>query len=112
MISSSPTVKVWYFKSKSKPYDPPYETLLYADGSTSCNCRGWTVKKQGRPRECRHTRAVEAGMADQMADHFHDLQSGQAQTHPVQQPPAKKTAKKVKPTPKPAAKAVVRKIKW
>jgi len=36
-----------------------YETLLYADGSTSCNCPAWVFRKAGRPRGCRHTRKAE-----------------------------------------------------
>ena len=33
-----------------------YETLLYADGSLSCNCPGVGLPAEGRPRACRHTR--------------------------------------------------------
>ena len=42
-----------------------YETLRYADGSTSCNCMGWTrhVDANGN-RQCRHTRAVHSGQAE------------------------------------------------
>lgn len=38
-----------------------YTVLLYADGSTSCNCRGWTqrVASDGS-RSCKHTKQVEA----------------------------------------------------
>jgi hypothetical protein len=36
-----------------------YETVLYADGSLSCNCPGWVYPRNGRPRACRHTRAYE-----------------------------------------------------
>lgn len=24
----------------------------------SCNCKGWTTKRDGQPRSCKHTRAV------------------------------------------------------
>jgi hypothetical protein len=44
-----------------------YETLLYADGHLSCNCPAWVYVRKGRPRGCRHTRAVESQVADQLA---------------------------------------------
>ena len=47
------------FPSKSSP-GKVYKTLLYDDGTTSCNCRGWTTKKSEKERECVHTRQVEA----------------------------------------------------
>ena len=42
--------RVWTFASDSNP-NLEYETLQYADGSTSCNCKGWTrrVAPDGRP---------------------------------------------------------------
>ena len=30
------------------------------NGELSCDCRGWTVKKPGQPRSCKHTREVVA----------------------------------------------------
>ncbi len=36
-----------------------YETVLYADGSLSCNCPGWVYPRNGRTRTCRHTRTYE-----------------------------------------------------
>lgn len=41
-----------------------YETLLYTDGSASCDCPGWTRRKV---RSCKHTRGVDMGIADAMA---------------------------------------------
>lgn len=43
-----------------------YETLGYMDGTTSCNCPGWTrrVDEAGK-RSCKHTRMVLAGLAGQ-----------------------------------------------
>lgn len=40
-----------------------YEVLTYTDGTTSCNCKGWTrrVAEEGS-RSCKHTRAVEEAM--------------------------------------------------
>lgn len=61
--------KVWYFASDSNP-GKEYETLLYNDGSLSCNCKGWCMKKKvdmNGQRSCRHTRLVEAGGADAQA---------------------------------------------
>lgn len=54
-------VKVWIFKSDSS--DKSYQTLLYADGSTSCDCFGWTKRSA---RTCKHTRSVDCGVADQL----------------------------------------------
>jgi predicted nucleic acid-binding Zn finger protein len=61
-MSSDNIVKSWYFKSSSS--DKEYETLQYDDGHTSCGCPGWCMKKANKERECKHTRAVEAGYAD------------------------------------------------
>lgn len=56
--------KVWTFASSSSP-EIGYETLLYADGTTSCGCPGWTrrVTADGG-RSCKHTRLVDMGRAD------------------------------------------------
>ena len=56
--------KVWTFASDSNP-NIEYETLQYTDGTTSCNCRGWTrrVAADGT-RSCKHTRLVDMGTAD------------------------------------------------
>jgi hypothetical protein len=35
-----------------------YETIVTADGRLECNCRGWTVLKIGRARECTHTKEI------------------------------------------------------
>jgi hypothetical protein len=42
--------RVWSFASDSNP-KIEYETLQYRDGTTSCNCKGWTcrVAPDGRP---------------------------------------------------------------
>ena len=56
--------RVWTFASDSNP-DIEYETLQYSDGTTSCNCMGWTrrVAADGT-RSCKHSRAVDMGIAD------------------------------------------------
>jgi hypothetical protein len=54
----------WTFASSSDPRKF-YQTLRYTDGSSSCDCAGWTRRCQpDGSRTCRHTRDVEMGMAD------------------------------------------------
>lgn len=69
--------QVWRFPSDSNPSNE-YETLRYTDGSTSCNCPGWTrrVAADGT-RSCKHTRAVDMSRADQLcsATHRYELQT-------------------------------------
>ncbi len=57
-------ITVWTFQSDSNP-EVEYQTLQYADGSTSCACKGWTrrVAPDGS-RSCKHTRWVDLGTAD------------------------------------------------
>jgi hypothetical protein len=64
--------KVWTFASDSNP-NIEYETLQYLDGSTSCNCMGWTrrVAADGT-RSCKHTRLVDMGIADQNCTATHN----------------------------------------
>jgi hypothetical protein len=80
--------KVWTFASDSNP-DIEYETLQYADGSTSCNCRGWTrrVTADGS-RSCKHSRYVDMGTADRHCSTSHAYQTQQPQRmnhakHPI-----------------------------
>lgn len=79
---SQPIRQVWQFRSDSNP-DKEYETLRYVDGSTSCNCPGWTrrVAADGT-RSCKHTRAVDMGRADQLcsATHRYDNHRPKLQT--------------------------------
>ena len=61
---SKPISRVWTFTSDSNPAIT-YETLLYTDGSLSCNCPGWTRRLAADgSRSCKHTRAVDMGQAD------------------------------------------------
>lgn len=63
--------KVWTFASSSSS-EKTYQTLLYSDFSTSCDCRGWTQRcAANNQRSCRHTRSVEMGLADAEAMSFH-----------------------------------------
>jgi len=69
--------KVWTFSSDSNP-SVQYETLQYADGTTSCNCKGWTrrVAADGS-RSCKHTRLVDMGTADAICTANHNYQTQQ-----------------------------------
>lgn len=97
--------KVWTFESSSSKKE--YETLQYTDGSTSCNCPGWTrrVAADGS-RTCKHTRMVDQGIADTRAVSFHEYgpsikkAAGVQKTHTV--PRSSKNKSKV----------VSRKIQW
>ena len=48
------------FPSKSSP-GTIYRAVILRDGHVQCNCRGWTIKRDGRPRQCVHTHALLAG---------------------------------------------------
>ena len=52
-------VHMWTFESSSG--SKTYETLKWNDGSTSCDCPGWTRRCVDGQRTCKHVRAVEAG---------------------------------------------------
>ena len=76
---NQPIQRVWTFASDSNR-TVEYQTLQYADGSTSCNCPGWTrrVARDGS-RSCKHTRAVDLGTADRQATATHDYSPTQPQ---------------------------------
>jgi hypothetical protein len=46
-----------------------YETVLYTDGSTSCDCPAWIYPKAGRPRTCKHLRALSSEIAQRLAEY-------------------------------------------
>ncbi len=71
--------KVWTFSSDSNP-SVQYETLQFADGTTSCNCKGWTrrVAADGS-RSCKHTRCVDMGTADNQCNAAHDYENHEPQ---------------------------------
>lgn len=56
---TKPIAQVHFFDSSSS--SKKYQTLEYEDGTTSCDCPGWTrrIDTKGR-RSCKHTRQVEA----------------------------------------------------
>lgn len=58
--------EAWTFRSDTS--SKSYQTLLYSDGTTSCNCPGWTRRTgPNGQRSCKHTRSVDMGMADDEA---------------------------------------------
>jgi len=67
--------RVWTFASDSNP-NIEYETLQYGDGTTSCNCKGWTrrVAADGS-RSCKHCRLVDMGIADQNCTATHNYET-------------------------------------
>ena len=66
--------KVWTFGSDSNP-DKEYETLQFTDGSTSCNCMGWTRRTAADgSRSCKHTRLVDMGRADDVCNATHSYE--------------------------------------
>jgi hypothetical protein len=77
--------QVWTFASDSNP-GVHYETLQYIDGTTSCNCKGWTRRttQDGR-RSCKHTRFVDMGIADQNCTANHNYQNHQSHQNPQPQ---------------------------
>lgn len=79
--------KVWTFKSSSGKNT--YETLLYVDGSTSCNCPGWTrrVSADGT-RTCKHIRYIDQGIDENVKEYV--------SSHSYVDKPETKVEKKVK----------------
>jgi hypothetical protein len=63
--------KCWTFLSSKG--DRRYQTLLYTDGTTSCDCPGWCKRTAADgSRSCKHTRAVVMGTADRECERMHD----------------------------------------
>lgn len=52
----------YVFASSSNP-EKTHQTLQYIDGSTSCECPGWTRRCVDGFRTCKHVRYIEAGLA-------------------------------------------------
>jgi hypothetical protein len=113
----------WLFGSESKPNAVPHETVQWADGTTSCNCFGWTRRLRDNgtaapctfndraSRECRHTRLVDEGIADDYCVSKIDHTTAQPKSKPVKLP---KQIKQTEPEPEeqPKAKNIARLIKW
>ena len=70
-MSGAALAKCWTFASSSG--GGRYQTLLYANGTTSCECPGWCrrVAADGS-RSCKHTRSVLMGTADRECLSLHD----------------------------------------
>lgn len=62
---SKAIVTTYFFASESSP-DKLYQALVYDDGTTSCECKGWIFKRRnvGGDRTCKHTRLIESGLAE------------------------------------------------
>jgi len=91
--------KVWAFPSSSNT-TTRYETLQYSDGSTSCNCPGWTRRTAtDGTRSCKHTRLVDMNRANVEAISFHDY-TEQKHAAPLSAPVSKAKAKKPIPSTK------------
>lgn len=50
------------FESESRP-GKFYRARIEVGGKVYCSCQGWCVKKEGKPRQCRHTDELLAGRA-------------------------------------------------
>jgi len=93
--------RVRSFASDSNP-NIEYETLQYADGTTSCNCMGWTrrVAADGS-RSCKHCRLVDMGTADNHCTATHNYEPQQLkQQQQVPQHHAKHQQRQVFQIPK------------
>ena len=81
---SQPVQQVWTFVSDSNP-DREYQTLRYHDGTTSCNCPGWTRRVAGDgSRSCKHTRWVDLGQAGRHCTATHNYQTSTPSPHHAQ----------------------------
>ena len=81
-MTTKPIVRCWEFESSSSR-GKNYETLLYADLTTSCNCMGWTRRTApDGSRSCKHTRLVDMHRADAecVASHDYRAMSGNSPT--------------------------------
>lgn len=58
-------IAIVYIFASATTAGKEYQTLQYADGSTSCNCKGWTIRRRqaNGERSCIHTRHIDCGTA-------------------------------------------------
>jgi len=89
---TQPIRRVWTFRSDSDP-SREYQTLQYTDGTTSCQCPGWTrrVAADGS-RSCKHTRWVDLGTAERHCNATHDYETQNTKPHTHHAPHQIKTA--------------------
>jgi len=102
----------WQMPSDSS--DKVYETIEYTDGTTSCNCMGWKIKKLGQERTCRHTRLVDQGIADRHATSvWHNSALAASNAAAKVDPRLAKVAKQVEKERRNGFEAVpARKVNW
>ena len=84
-------VHMWTFESSSG--SKTYETLKYNDGSTSCDCPGWTRRCVDGQRTCKHVRSVEAGRGSHGSIFNAPVGAGTMVKEPVVTEPKKPTLK-------------------
>lgn len=105
-------VKVWEFPSSSNPNNH-YEALLHDNGYKSCNCRGWTMKREGQERSCKHTRMIDMGTADRECTASHDYTTRQAPRRVEATPPqANLAAPRKEKGPAMTTTIATRKVLW
>lgn len=107
-MTTKPIVRCWEFESSSSR-GKNYETLLYADLTTSCNCMGWTRRTApDGSRSCKHTRLVDMHRADAecVASHDYRAMSGNSPTAGLLKPRSLKASSQSAPMshiPEPSA---------
>lgn len=81
-MSTKTVAEVWVFKSSKG--DRTYQSLLYTDDTTSCDCPGWTrrVANNGS-RSCKHTRSIDCGSATHDCEKHHVYVTKVAVNEPV-----------------------------
>jgi hypothetical protein len=57
-IDLSKVERVMNFRSSTIGDNVIYSTLLFKDGTTSCNCPGWVFKRKSKDRDCKHCRMI------------------------------------------------------
>ena len=77
-IMGKEVAKIWSFESSSG--SKTYQAVQYEDGSTSCDCMGWTRRNPPGGRNCKHTRAIDLGIADRQSTSSRDYGSPAAAT--------------------------------
>ena len=63
------------FESESTP-GKVYTARIMQDGKAMCDCRGWTIRKRGQPRFCKHVEELLAGRPTRSDGEFHFLYTG------------------------------------
>lgn len=91
-MSTKEISTTYFFESSSG--GKMYQTQLYDDGTTSCDCNGWTRRNPPGGRSCKHTRLVEAGLGEREA-----VQVQRFGGAPAFQPKTNKAKQASKPEP-------------